>query len=93
MGRDQAYRLIDEAPKGSMFYRFILSPDPKREDIRRDLHLREVTEHTMQTLRERLKQEVQCACGGSGEEKTSSPRLPGNAPESNRSSLISAQTA
>jgi hypothetical protein len=58
MGRDQAYRLIDEAPKGSMFYRFILSPDPKREE-RRDLHLWEVTEHTMQTLRERLKQEVQ----------------------------------
>jgi Putative transposase DNA-binding domain len=58
MGRDQAYRLIDEAPKGSMFYRFVLSPDPKKEDMRRDLHLREVTEKTMQTLRERLKQEV-----------------------------------
>jgi hypothetical protein len=24
MGRDQAYRLIDEAEKGSVFYRFIL---------------------------------------------------------------------
>jgi hypothetical protein len=44
MGRDQAYRLIDEAPKGSVFYRFVLSPDPKKEDMRRDLHLREVTE-------------------------------------------------
>ena len=59
MGREQAYRLIDEAPKGSMFYRFILSPDPKQEDTRRDLHLRDMTEKTMQTLRERLKQEVQ----------------------------------
>jgi hypothetical protein len=58
MGRDQAYRLIDEAPKGSFFYRFILSPDPKLEDTRRDLHLREVTEKTMQTLQRRLKQEV-----------------------------------
>jgi hypothetical protein len=29
MGREQAYRLIDEAEEGSMFYRFILSPDPK----------------------------------------------------------------
>jgi hypothetical protein len=58
MGREQAYRLIDEAEKGSVFYRFILSPDPKQEDTERDLHLREVTEHTMQTLRERLKQEV-----------------------------------
>lgn len=59
MGRDQAYRLIDEAPKGSFFYRFILSPDPKKEDMRRDLHLREVTTHTMQTLERRLKQEIQ----------------------------------
>ena len=44
--RDQAYRLIDEAPKGSIFYRFVVSPDPKKEDMRRDLHLREVTEKT-----------------------------------------------
>jgi hypothetical protein len=58
MGREQAYRLIDEAEEGSLFYRFILSPDPKLEDTRRDLHLREVTEKTMQKLRERLKQEV-----------------------------------
>ncbi|MCA1600930.1 MAG: transposase [Acidobacteria bacterium] len=58
MGRDQAYRLIDEAPKGSIFYRFVVSPDPKKEDMRRDLHLREVTEKTMQALRDRLKQEV-----------------------------------
>src|SRR5436305_9336619 len=58
MEKYQAYRIIDEAPKGSMFYRFILSPDPKQEDTRRDLHLREVTEKTMQTLMARLKQEV-----------------------------------
>jgi hypothetical protein len=58
MGREQAYRLIDEAEEGSKFYRFILSPDPKQEDTKRDLHLREVTEKTMQTLMARLKQEV-----------------------------------
>jgi hypothetical protein len=58
MRRDQAYRLIDEAPKGSTFYRFVVSPDPRKEDMRRDLHLREVTENTMQALRERLNQEV-----------------------------------
>jgi hypothetical protein len=57
MGRDQAYRLIDEAPKGSIFYRFVVSPDPKKEDMRRDLQLREVTEKTMQSLRELLNQE------------------------------------
>ena len=59
MGRNQAYRLIDQAEEGSVFYRFVISPDPQREDMRRDLHLREVTEHTMQTLMARLKQEVQ----------------------------------
>ncbi|MCA1604652.1 MAG: hypothetical protein LC775_04055 [Acidobacteria bacterium] len=58
MRRDQAYRLIDEAPKGSIFYRFVVSPDPKKEDMRRDVHLREVTEKAMQALRDRLKQEV-----------------------------------
>jgi Putative transposase DNA-binding domain len=58
MGRDQAYRLIDGAPKGSIFYRFVVSPDPRTEDMRRDLHLREVTEQTMQALSKRLKQEV-----------------------------------
>jgi hypothetical protein len=30
--REQAYRMIDEAQKGTIFYRFVLSPDPKRED-------------------------------------------------------------
>jgi hypothetical protein len=58
MTRDQAYRLIDGAPKGSIFYRFVVSPDPRTEDMRRDLHLREVTEQTMQALSKRLKQEV-----------------------------------
>jgi putative transposase-like DNA-binding protein len=58
MGRDQAYRLINEAGEGSFFYRFALSPDPKLEDTKRDLYLREVTEKTMQTLMARLKQEV-----------------------------------
>jgi ribosomal protein L37AE/L43A len=58
MGRAQAYRLIDEAEKGSVFYRFILSPDPKQEDTKRDLHLRDMTEKTMQTLMARLKQEI-----------------------------------
>src|SRR5438067_8880617 len=58
MGREQAYRLINEAGEGSFFYRFVLSPDPKEEDMKRDLHLRGITEQTMQTLMGRLKQEV-----------------------------------
>src|SRR3954469_20210777 len=37
MSRTEAYRMIDEAKKGSLFYRIVISPDPKGEDERRDL--------------------------------------------------------
>ena len=30
MGRHEAYRMIDEAEKGSVFFRFVISPDPKQ---------------------------------------------------------------
>src|SRR5438094_1737632 len=58
MGRWQAYRMIDEAEKGSVFFRFIISPDPKQEDTQQDLRLREVTEQTMDALEERLHNQV-----------------------------------
>src|SRR5437588_5471819 len=58
MGRWQAYRLIDEAEKGSLFFRFVISPDPTQEDREKDLHLREVTEQTMLRLEERLHKEI-----------------------------------
>jgi predicted RNA-binding Zn-ribbon protein involved in translation (DUF1610 family) len=58
MDRQQAYRLIEQAGKGSIFYRFIISPDPKREDTRRDLHMRGITEQTMLQLNSLLKKEV-----------------------------------
>ncbi len=50
MGRLQAYRMIDSADHGSVFYRIIISPDPDKEDTREDLRLREVTETTMLAL-------------------------------------------
>jgi hypothetical protein len=59
MGRWQAYRMIDEAEKGSNFFRFVISPDPQQEDTNKDLHLRDITEKTMQRLEERLQKEVQ----------------------------------
>ena len=58
MGRWQAYRMIDEAEKGSVFFRFVISPDPKQEDTQQDLRLREVTEKTMLMLEERLHKQV-----------------------------------
>src|SRR5258708_12557362 len=59
MERRQAYRMIDEAEKDSIFYRFVLSPDPKGEDSGRDLSLREITEKTLFMLEDRLHTQVQ----------------------------------
>jgi hypothetical protein len=50
MERSEAYRIIDEAGKGRLFYRFIISPDPKREDRNHDLDMRDITEQTICAL-------------------------------------------
>jgi chromosome segregation and condensation protein ScpB len=57
--RDQVYQMIDEAPKGTNFFRLILSPDPLAEDGQKDLHLRELTERVMVALAEELQQQIQ----------------------------------
>src|SRR5918912_3269375 len=54
MERLEAYSIIDEAKKGAYFYRFILSPDPKREDHNHDLDMRDIALQTMLALEERL---------------------------------------
>src|SRR6184192_4216805 len=59
MGRWEAYAMIDEAEKGSLFFRFVISPDPQTEDTEKDLFLREITEQTMLSLEDRLHREVQ----------------------------------
>jgi hypothetical protein len=50
MERQEAYSLIDDAGKGSIFFRFVLSPDAAEEDTRHDLDLRALTEETMSIL-------------------------------------------
>ena len=54
MSKEEAYRMIDQAGKGSFFYRLVLSPDPVEEDTRQDLDMRALTQHTMQILDARL---------------------------------------
>jgi hypothetical protein len=49
--RLQAYQLIDDAERGTVFFRLGISP-PQREDIHKDL--REITAQTMLQLEERL---------------------------------------
>jgi hypothetical protein len=57
-GREDAYRMIDEAPPGTHFYRMSFNPDPNREDGKKDLDLREMTEKTIHTLEGMVQQPV-----------------------------------
>jgi hypothetical protein len=50
MTRLEAYQFIDEAPKGTHFYTIIINPDPEKEDIHKDLDMRQIAITTMQTI-------------------------------------------
>jgi hypothetical protein len=52
MQRSDAYRMIDEAGKTDILFRFVISPDPNSEDKERDLDMRQITENTMLKLEE-----------------------------------------
>jgi hypothetical protein len=54
MERVEAYQFIDEAPKRTVFFTIVISPDPATEDQPRDLDLEALTERTMLTLEERV---------------------------------------
>jgi hypothetical protein len=51
--RDQVYRMIDEAGKGTLYYRLVISPDPRKEDSLRDLNLAELTKQIITELENR----------------------------------------
>jgi hypothetical protein len=56
IGRHEAYQFIDEeGSKGRYFYRLKLSPDPSKEDTKRDLNMQKLTRQMMQRLEKRLK--------------------------------------
>ena len=57
--RMEAYAMIEQAAKNCYFFRFVISPDPQREDSDKQLLLRELTEQTMQSLEHRLQHTVQ----------------------------------
>ena len=59
VARGDVYTMIDQAGKGSYFFRLVISPDPEREDRGRDLALRELTEQTMASLEERFQRPLQ----------------------------------
>ncbi len=57
--RKEAYEMIDEALKGTHFYRISLNPDPEREDKGNDLDLKDLTLETMRSLEEYLGKPVE----------------------------------
>ena len=59
MERTEAYRMIDDAENRSYFYRLIISPDPEKEETYKDIYLREITEHTMGSIEERIGKQIQ----------------------------------
>src|SRR3954451_16584654 len=61
LSKEQVYRMIDSAPRGTIFYRIVVSPDPRAEDRYRDLTLPELTADTLLALEERLGRPVQFA--------------------------------
>jgi hypothetical protein len=56
--RGEAYRMIDAAEKGTVFFRFVISPDQETEDTEKDLQLQVLTEQTMLALQEHLHKRV-----------------------------------
>jgi hypothetical protein len=56
--KQEAYGLIDSAKPGTVFYKVILSPDPKREDTRRDLDLWQLTRQTARSLTAALNKKI-----------------------------------
>jgi hypothetical protein len=58
MERVEAYQMIDAAEKGSLFFRFIISPDPEREDKGAALDMRLLAMQTMQQLEETVHKQV-----------------------------------
>jgi hypothetical protein len=56
IGRHEAYQFIDDAAKqGRFFYRLKFSPDPIKEDAKRDLNMQKLTRQMMLRLEKRLK--------------------------------------
>ena len=56
--RQDAYQMIDDAEKGTVFFRFVISPDQQTEDTTKDLHLEKITTQTMLALEEQLARDV-----------------------------------
>jgi hypothetical protein len=50
LSEEQGMGIIDNAPKGTRFWRIMVSPDPKTEDTKKDLDLWQITKYTLSYL-------------------------------------------
>jgi hypothetical protein len=57
--KDEIYQMMDAAPKGTNFFRFKINPDPKTENPRKNLDLRDLTIKFMLKLQELKGREIQ----------------------------------
>jgi predicted Zn-ribbon and HTH transcriptional regulator len=49
-GKQEFYRQVSNAGRGTVFFKFMTSPDPKREDSLKDLDLRHITRRTIRKM-------------------------------------------
>jgi hypothetical protein len=52
--RLDCYNLIDEAERGTRYFRVVINPDVKTEDTKRDLNMAELVETTISKMREEM---------------------------------------
>jgi hypothetical protein len=57
--RGEVYDMIDQAIKGSYFFRLVISPDPEREGRDKSLDLRVLTDSAMRELEARFRRPLQ----------------------------------
>src|SRR5215213_10684940 len=59
MEKYHGYDMVDGAKKGTMFYRIVISPDPKKQDTYKDLDLWLLTQNAMAYLKEHFPKDIQ----------------------------------
>ena len=57
--KQHAYHMVDMAPRGTNFFKIVISPDPKREDRYNDLDLPHITRQTILQLEAQIGRHVQ----------------------------------
>jgi hypothetical protein len=53
------YQMIDNAKRGTIFFKIMISPDPMKEDTRRDLDLQHITRRTISKLEKQFGRQFQ----------------------------------